>query len=174
MFLFSHPKLYFPHFLCIIVYHINNSDKKVIVCHLAKKRLKFARRFWKTPSSWALSTIRGGWKRTPGTMGAVQDGQIIGFCGYGAYRGQEAESFGEIQGIYLLQAYQHRGIGQALLQAGVHALQAEGYQHIVLWVLHTNEKAITFYQKNGFSFDGHQKTADLGGRQKRLRFVYSE
>jgi ribosomal protein S18 acetylase RimI-like enzyme len=108
------------------------------------------------------------------TMVAVQDGQIIGFCGYGAYRGQEAESFGEIQGIYLLQAYQHRGIGQALLQAGVHALQAEGYQHIVLWVLHTNEKAITFYQKNGFSFDGHQKAADLGGRQKRLRFVYSE
>ena len=97
---------------------------------------------------------------------AKADGNVIGFCGYGQCRDEDVQDAGEIFAIYVLQEYQGRGIGSALMQA---ALDQLAYDRIVLWVLQGNEKAIRFYQKCGFSFDGCGKDIMLGSAVREVR-----
>lgn len=44
---------------------------------------------------------------------------------------------------------------------------------IYLWVLKDNKRAIAFYQKMGFSFDGQEKILELGTPVKELRMMCS-
>lgn len=78
---------------------------------------------------------------------------------------------GEIQGIYLLRAYQRHGLGRALLEDGLRRLRAAGYPSVCLWVLSTNENARRFYEKNGFVPDGTEKTEILGEPITEVRYV---
>lgn len=92
-------------------------------------------------------------------LAAEADGRIIGFCGYGAARDADAPAgFGEIRGIYVLRAYQHAGVGKKLLDRALAALRAQGFRSSYLWVLRGNDAAIRFYERNGFRFDGVEKT----------------
>lgn len=54
-----------------------------------------------------------------------------------------------------------------LLQAALEKLS--GYAHIFLWVLRENSRAIRFYEKNGFRFDGTQRDILLGTPVTELR-----
>lgn len=90
---------------------------------------------------------------------AEADGKIVGFCGYGAPRDADMPAdCGEIRGIYVLRAYQRCGIGKSLLAGAAEALRAQGFRKAYLWVLRENDCAIRFYEKNGFRFDGGEKT----------------
>ena len=42
----------------------------------------------------------------------------------------------------------------------------------VLWVLKDNKRAIAFYQKMGFTFDGQEKILELGKPIKEKRMVF--
>ena len=44
---------------------------------------------------------------------------------------------------------------------------------IYLWVLKDNKRAIAFYQKMGFTFDGQEKILELGKPVKELRMMCS-
>ena len=66
--------------------------------------------------------------------------------------------FGEIRGVYVLRAYQRCGIGKSLLASAAEALRAQGFRKAYLWVLRENDRAIRFYERNGFQFDGVEKT----------------
>lgn len=80
-------------------------------------------------------------------------------CGYGAARDADAPAgFGEIRGIYVLRAYQRCGIGKNLLASVAEALRAQGFRKAYLWVLRENDRAIRFYERNGFQFDGVEET----------------
>lgn len=93
---------------------------------------------------------------------AVVGDEIVGFCGYGAGRGSGIpETCGEIYGIYVLRAYQNRHLGKQLLERAKAALREMGFSEACLWVLAENERAIRFYEKNGFVLDG-EKTENLG------------
>lgn len=46
------------------------------------------------------------------------------------------------------------------------------YPEIVLWVLEDNKRAIAFYEKMGFIFDGQEKVIDLGKAVKEKRMIY--
>ena len=48
----------------------------------------------------------------------------------------------------------------------------EGYDKIIVWVLKGNEKAIHFYERYGFSFDGSQKDIKLGTPVTELKMVW--
>lgn len=102
---------------------------------------------------------------------AVYEGRVVGFCGCGAARDADMRGMGEIQGIYLLRAYQRCGLGRALLEDAVCRLQAAGFQAAMLWVLSTNENARRFYEKNGFLPDGAEKTEVLGTPVVEVRYV---
>lgn len=102
---------------------------------------------------------------------AVWDGRVVGFCGCGEARDKDLCGAGEIQGIYLLRAYQRHGLGRALLEDGLRRLRAAGYSSAYLWVLSTNENARRFYEKNGFAPDGAEKTEILGEPITEMRYV---
>ncbi|MBP2435598.1 GNAT family N-acetyltransferase [Microbacterium amylolyticum] len=58
--------------------------------------------------------------------------------------------------LYLLAEHHGSGAGQALLDAVL------GAEPAMLWVAKTNPRAIAFYGKNGFVFDGaEQRDADM-------------
>jgi len=69
---------------------------------------------------------------------------------------------GEIQGIYLLDAYQKNKIGRKMIEFALEQLVTEKYSKVGLWVLNTNENAINFYKKMGFSDTGIFKEENLG------------
>lgn len=103
---------------------------------------------------------------------AVCDGRVVGFCGCGASRDEDLrqQNMGEIQGLYLLQAYQHLGLGRALMENACCRLRAAGFCGVSLWVLDSNAKAICFYEKAGFTADGTTKTAVIGTPVTELRY----
>ncbi|CKH40448.1 acetyltransferase%2C gnat family [Streptococcus pneumoniae] len=46
------------------------------------------------------------------------------------------------------------------------------FSEIFLWVLKDNKRAIAFYQKMGFTFDGQEKMLELGKPIKEKRMVF--
>lgn len=83
----------------------------------------------------------------------AKDGnKVIGFAGYGRCRDDIMPEQGEIYALYVLQAYQGRKVGLALVNEAVESLAI--FPEICLWVLKGNERAIRFYEKYGFCFNG--------------------
>ncbi len=102
-----------------------------------------------------------------GLMVAKDGSRVVGFVGYGAYRDDTLPETGEIYALYILREYYGAGVGQRLMEAAL--MQLAGYPRIALWVLQGNARAIRFYQKCGFAFDGAQATLDLGGPATEVR-----
>jgi ribosomal protein S18 acetylase RimI-like enzyme len=78
---------------------------------------------------------------------AEAGGEILGFA---AARTRDEESVRprELEAIYLLADHHGSGVGQALLDAAI------GDAPAFLFVARDNPRAIRFYQRNGFAFDG--------------------
>ena len=94
----------------------------------------------------------------------------MGFAKYGAYRNQDLEGHGEIYAIYVLQQYQNMKIGYALMQESLRRM--EHFSDVAVWVLRGNEKAISFYKKVGFEFDGASVEIELGTPNVEERMIY--
>lgn len=101
---------------------------------------------------------------------AKDEDRVIGFAGYGAYRDETLPDTGEVYAIYVLAAYHGQGIGYRLMTAAMEQLSA--YKRIALWVLRGNERAIRFYERVGFSFDGTVLPVVLGTPNEELRYLY--
>lgn len=100
------------------------------------------------------------------------NGQIVGFCGWGEFRDVASDdSMGEIQGIYVLNAYQRQHIGQRLIRYALEQLFRDHYQKAGLWVLASNENAIRFYEKMGFEYMGTAKKVKLGQTVTELLYI---
>lgn len=95
-------------------------------------------------------------------------GEPAGFCGFGPWRAGPGAAEGEIIGLYVLKAYQRRGVGTALLRAALAALAARGLDRVSLWVLDGNEKAVRFYESFSFADTGETK-GEPPLRERRLR-----
>jgi ribosomal protein S18 acetylase RimI-like enzyme len=55
------------------------------------------------------------------------------------------------------------GVGRALIRAGEERLRELGYRTVVLWVLDGNERAQRFYESEGWTLDGEQRTIEFVG-----------
>ena len=95
--------------------------------------------------------------RAPGpgrTVVAERGGSPVGFANSGEARGPDAEhGFPPVRSlhlfsIYLLAAAHGSGLGQSMLDAVLRDDPAQ------LWVLRGNDRAIAFYERNGFVADG--------------------
>lgn len=81
-----------------------------------------------------------------------QDGANIGFC---CYYANDKETFtGYISLIGIKNAYQGTGKGRMLLEFVSNKCREEGMRRLKLEVDSDNEKAITFYKRNGFQMIG--------------------
>ena len=102
------------------------------------------------------------------TLIAVDGKQVVGFISYGNFR-DEAIQAGEIIALYVLKDYYGKGVSKQLMHAAFAAL--DHFSEIYLWVLKENKRAIAFYQKMGFTFDGQEKILDLGKPITEIRMV---
>lgn len=101
----------------------------------------------------------------------AKDGdKVIGFSGYGAYRDDTLSDCGEVNSIYVLKEYQGQKVGYGLMNEALKRLS--DYPQIALWVLKGNDKAIRFYERYGYSFDGAEKEIMLGTPSTELRMIY--
>ncbi len=111
-------------------------------------------------------------KRWQDNVIIAKDGErVVGFTVYGQCRDRDMENTGEVLALYLLEEYQKRGIGYRLMQAAMEQLAS--YPAVALWVLKGNEKAIPFYLRYGFRFDGAQKQLLIGQTVSEQRMIFS-
>ena len=103
------------------------------------------------------------------TLIAMDGMKVVGFISYGNFRDKTMQA-GEIIALYVLKDYYGKGIAQKLVKAALTAL--DSFSEIFLWVLKDNKRAITFYQKMGFTFDGQEKILELGKPIKEKRMVF--
>lgn len=102
---------------------------------------------------------------------ALSGETAVGFCGFDPARaGQRDPSEGEIYGLYVLKEQQGRGMGSLLVQTALKKLQNEGFSSVFLWVLASNRKAVSFYERQGFMPDGEKTAVMLDIPVRELRF----
>ena len=95
---------------------------------------------------------------------AVEDDAIVGFTGFGPSRDDDPElRVGEVQTIYVLQDWWGRGVGPELMKQALAHFASTGTNTVRLWALGSNERALAFYGKFGFSLDGEEKTVERPG-----------
>ena len=104
------------------------------------------------------------------TLIAMDGKKVIGFISYGNFRDETIQA-GEIIALYVLKDYYGKGVSKQLMHAAFVAL--DQFSEIYLWVLKENKRAIAFYQKMGFTFDGQEQILDLGKPVKELRMMCS-
>ena len=75
-------------------------------------------------------------------------GEIIGFVDGGVARSANPLYKGEIYALYILQAYQRKGLGRNLTRTIASQLSQSGLNSILVWVLADNP-ACQFYQSLG-------------------------
>jgi GNAT superfamily N-acetyltransferase len=80
---------------------------------------------------------------------AEQDGQIIGFGSGGPSRTDDLPYTAEVYALYVLAAFQRRGIGVRLVTALAERFAAEGHTHMLIWVLSENRDGRAFYEAIG-------------------------
>ena len=104
------------------------------------------------------------------TLIAMDGKKVVGFISYGNFRGETIQA-GEIIALYVLKDYYGKGVSKQLMHAAFVAL--DQFSEIYLWVLKDNKRAIAFYQKMGFSFEGQEQILKLGKPVKELRMICS-
>ncbi|MGJ3244951.1 MAG: N-acetyltransferase family protein [Elainellaceae cyanobacterium] len=75
--------------------------------------------------------------------------QVIGFASGGSERDRHPVYRGELGGIYILEHYQHHGLGKKLVGAIARRLLTYDIQTMLVWVLADNRPARQFYQALG-------------------------
>ena len=110
-------------------------------------------------------------RNKPGNTLIAKDGEtVMGFAAYGPCRDKDLPGWGEVRAIYVLRAYQGQKVGRRLMEAALE--QLADYPRIALWVLKGNEKAIRFYERCGFRFDGTERDITLGTPVTEQRMIY--
>ena len=112
-----------------------------------------------------------------GVLVAEDEARIVGFSSFGPVRdeGENRLLTGEIYSIYVLEEFWNLGIGRTLMEDSLTALERDGFGSVKVWVLETNQRAISFYEKFEFKTDGLRKTEKLEDFVLReIRYSYQQ
>jgi ribosomal protein S18 acetylase RimI-like enzyme len=86
---------------------------------------------------------------------AERAGAVVGFASaMGSRDDDAAASTGEVLTVYVTREAAGTGTGRALLRAAEDALRTRGFTRATLWVLTSNDRARSFYERNGWAWDG--------------------
>jgi GNAT superfamily N-acetyltransferase len=97
------------------------------------------------------------------TYVAERDGELVGFAGSGPGRDNDVDTELELYALYVRASAYGTGIGYALFETVV------GDRACYLWVLAGNERAIRFYERQGFRLDGTEDEHDEGRHLRMVR-----
>ena len=101
---------------------------------------------------------------------AKENDKVVGFVGYGICK--DLPEAGEVFAIYVLKEYYNKKIGYALMCAALEKLSE--YRRIAVWVLEGNHRAIRFYERCGFRFDGTRKQIKIGTANTEIRMILTK
>jgi GNAT superfamily N-acetyltransferase len=95
----------------------------------------------------------------------VAGDQLLGFTTYGPSRDDDLDpgSVGELYAIYLDPDVWRGGVGSLLLADVIRGLTDRGYRRAALWTIEGNDRARRFYEKHGWTHDGHEHLLDFDG-----------
>lgn len=88
---------------------------------------------------------------------------LVGFGGSGPARDNDVDIDLELWALYVRKEFYGAGVGFALFEAAV------GDRAAYLWVLAGNERAIAFYERQGFRLDGTLDEQDEGRHARMVR-----
>jgi ribosomal protein S18 acetylase RimI-like enzyme len=91
-----------------------------------------------------------------------EDG-LAGFASAGPARDNDMEELLELYSLYVRASYWGTGVGYALFEIAV------GDRACYLWVLASNDRAIGFYERQGFRLDGTEDEHDEGRHVRMVR-----
>jgi len=100
-------------------------------------------------------------------------GKIVGLVSYGQGRDEDRKERGEIYSLYLLSAYQGKGIGTKLFLEGIRCLQDLGFNSVYLWVLSNNSSEL-FYQKMNGRRGGEKDVVLMGHNLKHIEYIWDD
>jgi len=88
------------------------------------------------------------------------DRRVVGFCSLGSAGHGD---WGEVYAIYLAPERWGEGLGRDLLAAAESALLSSGHHEALLWVLAGNNRARTFYERQGWRMGKPIRLENIGG-----------
>ncbi|MEV0780003.1 GNAT family N-acetyltransferase [Streptomyces sp. NPDC050428] len=95
---------------------------------------------------------------------AERDGAVVGWGCLGPCRDEDvSEGAGELYALYVRPEQVATGVGRRLLDVVLERAAADGFAHLLLWVLKENARARRFYETAGFAPDGAEEPFDAGG-----------
>jgi ribosomal protein S18 acetylase RimI-like enzyme len=97
--------------------------------------------------------------------------RVVGFCAihHRLIAEPPEPTVGQIADLYVDTPLVGRGIGSALLDAAIAMLIELGRRSVALWTFACNMRAINFYSRHGFVFDGGSQDHSTGARLVRMR-----
>ncbi len=107
---------------------------------------------------------------------AEAEQRIVAFSSFGPVRddGLDKNSIGEVYAIYALEEFWDCGIGRRLMEDSLAVLREMDCSTVKVWVLDTNQRAISFYQKLGFTAEDIEKVKVRGEVELReIRYSLS-
>lgn len=84
---------------------------------------------------------------------------VVGFTSCGKVRENDNIFKGELYSIYILKAFQNKGIGKLLCNCAMQKLKENNLFPMVVWVLEENQQARNFYEL-------------MGGRKIKNRYIH--
>jgi GNAT superfamily N-acetyltransferase len=97
------------------------------------------------------------------TWVAEEENGPVGFAQTGPARDNDMEELLELYALYVRASHWGTGLGYALFETAV------GDRAAYLWVLASNERAIRFYERQGFRLDGTEDEHDEGLHVRMVR-----
>lgn len=103
------------------------------------------------------------------TLLALDDDHVIGFVELLSTPRPPIDrpEAAELASLYVLESRHRRGVGRALVEAGMRAV---GNKRLVLWVMTFNDNARGFYRHIGFHETGRTQTEDLGHELEMINY----
>lgn len=99
-------------------------------------------------------------------------GEIVGFIDGGLVR-DDSTYQGEIYALYILEAYQRKGIGRSLIKAIALRLSQSGLTSIMVWVLAGNP-AVHFYQALDAQRIGQKLIKTRGVERTKIAYGWND
>ena len=157
--------------------YINQSDDLLEISNIYENSWKYAYKGI-IPQDYLDSIPTGRWvsgidKFRMNNLVMIENEHIIGTASISKSRWQQYSDYGEIISIYFLPAYMGKGYGQHLLKKCIDELYMRGYNEIPLWVLEDNQRARSFYEKNGFILSDEEMLSSIGGKDlKEIMYTH--
>ncbi len=94
---------------------------------------------------------------------------MIGFVTFGPSRDADTVGLGEIYALYVDPGRYEAGVGRMLMAHARRRLKEQGFEAAVLWVLQGNERAASFYEREGWRPDGATREEEPYGITSNVR-----